>query len=98
MSAKKDLLAFGIGVSAGAALAILYAPQSGEYTRRQLRRGVEDAEHYLGSASDYLKGQAERLSNEAHAAVNRTRQEVETAVDRAGDLVVSALKSAQSLV
>ena len=37
------LTALGIGAAAGAAIALLYAPQSGERTRRQLRRGMEDA-------------------------------------------------------
>ena len=91
-------LAFGIGVAAGAAIALLYAPQSGVRTRRQLRKGVEDAGDYLEDAGDYLKEQAERFSNEAQKAIKRTREQVETAVDKAGDVVSDAVKAAQSLV
>ncbi len=98
MSAKNCWFAFGIGVVAGATVALLYAPQSGIKTRKQLRKGVEDAGDYLEDAGDYLKAQAERFSNEAEKALKRTREQVESAVDKAGDVVSSAVKSAQSLV
>jgi gas vesicle protein len=98
MSAKNYWLAFGIGVSAGAAIALLYAPQTGSKTRRQLRKGVEGAGDYLEDAGDYLKAQAEHFANEAQKAVKRSREQVETAVDKAGDAVSSAVKSVQSLV
>ena len=98
MSAKNYWLAFGIGVSAGAAIALLYAPQTGAKTRKQLRKGVEGAGDYLEDAGDYLKAQAEHFSNEAQKAIKRSREQVETAVDKAGDAVSDAVKSVQSLV
>jgi gas vesicle protein len=98
MNAKNYWFAFGIGVTAGAAIALLYAPQSGIKTRKQLRRGVEDASEYLEDAANYLKEQAERLSKEAEKAVKRTRGQVERTVDKAGDVVQNAVKTAQSLV
>ena len=98
MSAKHYWFAFGIGVSAGAAIALLYAPQTGVKTRKQLRKGVEDAGDYLEDAGNYLKSQAERLSDEAQKAIKRTKGQVDYAVDKAGDVVQHAVKSAQSLV
>jgi gas vesicle protein len=98
MSAKNCWFAFGIGLTVGAAIALLYAPQTGIKTRKQLRRGVEDAGDYLEDAGNYLKEQAERLSDEAQKAIKRTRGQVEYAVDRAGDVVHNAVKSAQALV
>jgi gas vesicle protein len=98
MSAKNYWLAFGVGVAAGASVALLYAPQTGAKTRKQLRRGVTDAGEYLEEAADYLKEQAERLSNEAQKTIKRTRSQVESAVDKAGDVVQDAVKSAKSLV
>ncbi|MBS1823107.1 MAG: YtxH domain-containing protein [Acidobacteria bacterium] len=113
MSAKNYWLAFGIGVSAGAAIALLYAPQSGARTRRQLRKGVEgavdDASDYLHDAGDYLKAQAERLAEEAQDAVKQARKQASHIAGRAGeqasdlaesvsDIVGSAVKSAKSLV
>jgi gas vesicle protein len=98
MSARSYWFAFAIGVTAGASIALLYAPQTGVKTRKQLRKGVEDASDYLEDAANYLKEQAERLSKETEKAVKRTRSHVENAVDKAGDVVQSAVKSAQSLV
>ena len=109
MSAKNYWLAFGIGVSAGAAIALLYAPQSGARTRKQLRKGVEsavdDANDYLQDAGDYLKAQAEKFSDEAQGAVKRARKFADKAGDHASDVadtvsdaLGSAVKSAKSLV
>lgn len=98
MSAKNYWLAFGIGAAAGAAAALLYAPQSGAKTRRRLRKGVENAGDYLEDAGDYLKAQAERLAEEAQKAIKRTREQVESAVDKASDLVSDTVKSAKALV
>jgi len=98
MSAKNYWFAFGVGVTAGAAIALLYAPQTGARTRKQLRKGVGDAGDYLEEAGDYLKEQAERLSYEAQKAVKRTRHQVESAVDKAGDFASEAVKSAKALV
>jgi len=109
MSAKKYWLAFGIGVSAGAAVALLYAPQSGARTRKRLRRSVGDAGDYLQDAGDYLRSQAEHFSEEAQEAIKRARKQAVHLVDKAGDqasdvasavgeAVNTAVKSAKALV
>jgi gas vesicle protein len=109
MSAKNYWLAFGIGVSAGAAIALLYAPQSGVRTRKRLRKemgnAVDDASGYLKDAGDYLKSQADRFSDEAESAIKRARKFADKAGDQASDVVGSvsdafgsAVKSAKSLV
>jgi gas vesicle protein len=61
MNVMKLWAVFAIGVAAGAAVALIYAPQSGVKTRRQLRRGLEDAGDYLKDAADSLSGQAEKV-------------------------------------
>lgn len=98
MCAKNYWLAFGLGVTAGAAVALLYAPQSGDKTRKQLRRGIDDAGDYLEDAADYLREQAERLSDQAQKTMKRTQSQVEDVLDQAGDVVSSAVKSAKALV
>ena len=98
MSAKKYWFAFGIGIVAGAAIALLYAPQTGVKTRKRLKRGISEAGDYLEDAGDYLKSQAERLSRDAQSALQRTRSQVEDAVDSVSDLASSAMKQAKSLV
>jgi gas vesicle protein len=109
MSAKNYWLAFGIGVSAGAAVALLYAPQTGVRTRKQLRRGIDDAGDYLQDAGDYLKSQAEKFTDEAQDAIKRAHGQAVHLVDKAGDrasdvadsvsgAVNHAVKSAKALV
>lgn len=98
MSIKNYWLAFGIGMSTGAAVALLYAPQSGVKTRKRLRKGVDNAGDYLQDAGDYLKTQAERFADEAQKAIRRTKDQVDSVVDRAGDIVADTVKSAKVLI
>jgi gas vesicle protein len=98
MTVRHYLFAVGIGASIGAAVALLYAPQSGVQTRKKIRRSAEDAAEYLEDAATYLKKQAETLSAEAEKLVKRTKDNVETAIDQAGDIMSSAVKNASRLV
>ncbi len=59
MRSKSVWIAFAIGVAAGAAVALLYAPQSGVRTRRKLKKGLDEGVVYLEEAAEYLKEQAE---------------------------------------
>ena len=97
MSAKGIWFAFGVGVTAGAAVALLYAPQPGVKTRRQLRKGIDEAADYLEDAGDYLKEQAEKLSNEAQKAIKHTKGRVSDIVDEAVDRSSGAVKSVTSI-
>lgn len=85
MSAAKYWAVFSIGVTAGAAVALICAPQSGAKTRRQLRRGIEDAGDYLRDAADTVSGHAEKY-------VKRGKELVETAKDTASTAYDAARK------
>ncbi len=98
MSAKGYWIAFSIGVAAGAAVALLYAPQTGESARKQLRNKLDDATDYMTDAADYLKMQAERLSREAQALVERSRGQIDDAMDSAADYAGTAAKQVRSMV
>jgi gas vesicle protein len=71
------LLAFVLGAVAGAAVALLYAPSSGEETRRKLankaREGRDKAESVAREGREFLARQRENLS----AAVERGRETFE---------------------
>ncbi len=86
-------IAFGIGAAAGAAVALLYAPQSGVKTRKQLRRGIADAGERLEEAGDYLRGQAEKLAEEAQKLARRTKDQVEELAEATSGLVSGAVKT-----
>ncbi len=98
MSAKNVWIAFALGVSAGAAVALLYAPQPGVKTRRQFRKNIDDGVDYLEDAAEYLKEQADYLSKEAQKTIKRTKGQVEDAVDKATGAVSGAVKGVQSLM
>jgi gas vesicle protein len=98
MSAKNVWIAFGLGLSAGAAVALLYAPQSGERTRRQIKKNIDDSVDYLEDAAGYLREQADYLSKEAQKTIKRTKGQVEEVVDKASGVVSDAVKSVQSLM
>jgi gas vesicle protein len=76
---------FTIGVAAGAAVALIYAPQSGVKTRRQLRRGLEDASEYIKDAADTLGDQAEKY-------VKRGKEIADNVVDTASNAYTAARK------
>jgi len=88
MNAVKVWAAFMVGVGAGAAVALLYAPQSGEKTRRQLRRNLEDA-------GDYVKDAADNIGDHAEKYVKRGRDIVGDVVDSASNAVSAAKKVIQ---
>ena len=46
MSVVRYWAVFSLGVAAGAAAALIYAPQTGEKTRKQLKRNLQDASDY----------------------------------------------------
>jgi len=82
---------FTIGVAAGAAVALIYAPQTGERTRRQLKRKFEDA-------GDYLKDATDTLSDHAEKAVKRSKDAWEDVADSAGKAANRAVKTVSDLV
>ncbi len=87
-NAIKFWAVFAVGVAAGATVALIYAPQSGTKTRKQLRRGFEDA-------SDYLKDAAETLGDHAEKYVKRGKDVVGEVVDSAANAVSAAKKVVQ---
>jgi gas vesicle protein len=91
MNPAKFWAVFTIGVAAGAAVALLYAPQSGERTRRQVRRKLEDA-------TDYVKDTADTISEHATKAYKVGKGAVEEALDTASTVYDSAAKKVQQIV
>ena len=83
MNTWKFWAAFGVGVAAGAALALIYAPQSGERTRRQLRRSYNDA-------SDYVRTTASDLGEQAGKYLKKSKDVVGDVVDSAQNIASAA--------
>jgi gas vesicle protein len=82
---------FTVGVASGAIVALIYAPQSGEKTRKKLKRKIEDAGDYLKDATDTLGGHAEK-------AVQRGKDAWGDVADSAGKVANKAVKTVSDLV
>jgi len=65
------LLAFVLGAVSGAALALLYAPQSGEETRR-----------YLGEKAGEARARAAEAASKGRDMLNQGRETLTTAIER----------------
>jgi len=98
MDKKGIWIAFTVGVAAGAAVALLYAPESGADMRNRIRGNIDDGVESLGDAANYLKEQADSLSKQAQAFVERTRGQVQGVIDATTGAVTTATKSVQSLM
>ncbi len=61
MNAVRYWAVFSLGVAAGAAAALIYAPQTGEKTRKQLKRNLQDATDYIKDTSGDLSKHATRI-------------------------------------
>jgi gas vesicle protein len=92
MNTVKFWSIFAVGVVAGAAVALIYAPQSGEKTRRQLKRKYDEtAEDLRERAGDW----AETASDYAGKFYKKGREVAESYVS---DLPVGLGKAARSAV
>ena len=85
MSAAKFWTVFSIGVAAGAVVALLYAPQSGVKTRRQVRRSFRQA-------GDYVKDTAETIGDQAEKCVQRGKNIAGNMKDSASSAYTAARK------
>ena len=98
MNAVRFWAVFSLGVAAGAAAALIYAPQSGEKTRKQLKRNMQGASDYVKDTSDDLTKHATHLykttksaAGDVAAKVSSVAGSVSSAAsglaDKVGDLV-----------
>ena len=67
---------FSLGVAAGAAAALIYAPQSGEKTREQLKQNLQDASDYVKDTSGALTEHATRVYNTSKDKVGDVASQV----------------------
>ena len=98
MSVVRYWAVFSLGVAAGAAAALIYAPQTGEKTRKQLKRNLQDATDYIQDTTGDLGKHATRVykktkdvAGDVASRVGSVASNVSSAAssiaDRVGDLV-----------
>ncbi len=86
MDTWKFWMAFGVGVAAGAAVALLYAPQPGDRTRKQIKRGLDDATDRIQDTAEDFSKQAEHYSKQAERAIRRGREAVDETLSKASSV------------
>lgn len=86
MDTWKFWMAFGVGVAAGAAVALLYAPQPGDRTRKQLKRGLEDASDQIKSTAEDFSDAAGKYGKQAERVIRRGREVVDETISKAGSV------------
>ena len=86
MNTWKFWMSFGVGVAAGAAVALLYAPQPGDRTRKQLKRNLEDATDYLQETADEIGSKADKFGKHAERVIRRGRDAVDDTVSKASSV------------
>lgn len=95
MSSKSFWIAFISGLTAGSIVALLYAPQSGEETRKKIGKAYDEAEDYVEDAGDYLKDKAERLSKEAQTTYKKRVSQLDEAYSKATESLNAAYSDAK---
>ena len=86
MDTWKFWTAFGVGVAAGAAVALLYAPQPGDRTRKQIKRGLEDASDQIKNTAEDFSEKAEHCGKQAQRVIRRGREVVDDTISKAGSV------------
>jgi len=88
------LVAFGLGLLAGAAVTLLTTPESGTSIRNRLKRGKETAEKELDEVVREAKEEWTEVSGDVCDAVKRTASRVK----RAAELTREALASSDASI
>ena len=70
-----------LGATVGAALALLYAPQTGDDTRRQIKSKIEDLEKELDQMRTKLKEKGGEMKDEARKRIQELEKRIEKLMD-----------------
>lgn len=71
ISTKVAYFVAGFGI--GAAVALLFAPQSGEETRKQIGEKAQEGKEYVASRGRELRKQAEEIVDQGKDLINKQR-------------------------
>ena len=68
---KREICCFVGGAVLGAAIALLFAPESGQKTRRRIKRFVEDEKDKLVDAYEDVRGRIEDKAEQLERRLKR---------------------------
>ena len=72
---------FFLGLGIGVAVGLLFAPQSGEDTRRVIRTKADEGTDYVKRRSDELKDSAAEVLEKGKTAVKTQKEQLQAAVE-----------------
>lgn len=78
MSVFKYWTAFSLGVAAGTAVALAYAPRTGEKTRKQWKRKLDDTGDYLRDTADDFGKHATKVYSRARDVADDVASQADT--------------------
>ncbi|HET7207418.1 MAG TPA: YtxH domain-containing protein [Terriglobales bacterium] len=78
---SNSFLWFLAGLGLGAAVGVLYAPFSGEETRRTIREKAEEGRDYVRGRAREVREQAQGWANRSREAMNQQRDQFKAAYE-----------------
>lgn len=81
MEDNNKLSFFFLGMGIGVAIGILFAPKSGEETRRLIRDKADEGRGYVKRRSGEVRESAEGMVDRGRQAVGRQRDQLNAAVE-----------------
>lgn len=85
MSNKSTAFAFLLGGAIGAGLALLFAPASGDETRKKLKYGVDDAEDWAKDTYQDARDRVSESADKVRAFVSEQREDLTNAFEAGKD-------------
>ena len=103
MSSKSFWIAFLSGLTAGSIVALLYAPQSGEETRKKIGQAYDDAGDYVEETASkkgvqQLDEAYSKATDALNTAYSEAKEKLASVADDALDQVEASTKKVRSLV
>ena len=81
MEDNNRLSYFFLGMGIGVAIGVLFAPKSGEETRRLIREKADEGRGYVKNRSEEVKGSATELVDRGKDVVTRQKEQLAAAVE-----------------
>jgi gas vesicle protein len=81
---------FLVGVGAGAAVALLLAPKTGQQTRKLIAKKAEEGRDYVASKGRELREQAEELVDKGKELVSKQKERLAEALESGKEAVRGA--------
>jgi len=82
---------FVVGAGVGALLALLFAPKTGQETRKLIARKAEEGKDYLASKSREIREQAEELVDKGKELVSKQKERLAEAIETGKEAARSAI-------